>query len=99
MPQTLAQSQEKIKAFQLWHSTLFNTSSEGIEDDILRQTRPAVLLNLAATLVMSGIQGTIRKTFSADVLNNGLAYMLDPLLNWTLLGTVQHLLRDLRISK
>ncbi|KZV77474.1 hypothetical protein PENSPDRAFT_620949 [Peniophora sp. CONT] len=99
LPQSLAQHPERMKAIQLWYSTLFNANSEGIDDDILRQTRPAVLLDLAATLVVTGIQGSMRNNASADSLNNGLAYMLDPLLNWTLLGTVQYLLRDLRISK
>ncbi|VDB86514.1 unnamed protein product [Peniophora sp. CBMAI 1063] len=99
VPASLAQYPERTEACQRWHATLFNASSEGIDDDILRQTRPAVILELAATLVMIGIQGTIRKGISQEVMNNGLAYMLDPLLNWTLLGTVQHLLRDLRISK
>ena len=88
-----------MRTCHLWHNTLFNANSEGIDDDILRQTRPAVLFSLAATVVMAGIQGVIRKSLLMDVLNNGLAYMLDPLLNWTLLGTVQHLLRDLRLSK
>ena len=94
-PISLSQHPEWAKAVQRWHVTLFNANSEGIDDEILRQTRPSVLLHLAATIVMTGVQGAAREKILRDVLSNGLAYMLDPLLNWTLVGVIKALLRDI----
>ncbi|KAI0313725.1 mediator complex subunit Med5-domain-containing protein [Amylostereum chailletii] len=90
---------EYADAFGVWFKALFDKTSEGIEDGILRATRPKTLLALAATLSSNAITACAERRFDMDVLNNGIAYFLSPLLNWTLLGIVQALLRDIRNSR
>jgi len=79
----------------LWRKALFDQSSEGIEDSILRATKPKTLLKFAASLV------TITSNFCAErktdmaTLNNGISYFTGPLLNWTLVGVIKALMRDI----
>jgi len=90
---------EQKSTFTTWYKTLFDKNSEGIEDGVLRSTRPRALLELAATLCISGIVACANRRIDQEVLNNGLSYLLDPLLNWTLLGAVHALVRELRITR
>ncbi|KZT05944.1 uncharacterized protein LAESUDRAFT_726512 [Laetiporus sulphureus 93-53] len=83
---------EETNAFHAWYKALFDTSSEGIEDTILRNTRPRTLLRITATLFAHAITMCARRRIDKDVLNNGISYFLGVLLNWTLSGIVKSLL-------
>ncbi|KAF7799049.1 hypothetical protein EIP86_010279 [Pleurotus ostreatoroseus] len=89
-------SSEDIAAFNTWHKALFDSGSEGIEDSILRSTRPKNLLRIAATLVSHAIIQCAENKLDKDVLNNGISYFLSPLLNWTLVGVIKTLLLEVQ---
>ncbi|GBE78206.1 hypothetical protein SCP_0110890 [Sparassis crispa] len=86
---------EDLGAFNGWFKALFDINSEGIEDTILRATRPKTLLRISATLFCHAIGLCSERKMDKDVLNSGISYFLGPLLNWTLLGIVKALLAEI----
>jgi mediator of RNA polymerase II transcription subunit 5 len=105
---------ENAAAFTAWTKALFDSSSEGIEDTILRwatlilnrdiiplifrSTKPKTLLLISATLFSHAISARADRKMDADVLNNGVSYFTGPLLNWTLVGVIKTLLREIQMK-
>ncbi|KAH9937109.1 mediator complex subunit Med5-domain-containing protein [Fomitopsis serialis] len=87
---------EAAAEFQAWNKALFDKNSEGIEDSILRNTRPKTLLRITASLFAYAINMCLERKMEKEVLVNGIQYFLGNLLNWTLAGTVKWLLTDVR---
>ncbi|KAG6845781.1 hypothetical protein H0H87_003835 [Tephrocybe sp. NHM501043] len=92
-------STEENQAFTAWSKALFDSSSEGIEDSILRSTQPKVLLKISATLLLRAILAHMNKKIDKDTLNNGVSYFMGPLLSWTLVGIIKGLTRDILLQK
>ncbi|KAH8102457.1 hypothetical protein BXZ70DRAFT_986358 [Cristinia sonorae] len=90
---------EDAPTFNTWFKALFDSNSEGIEDTILRSTRPKILLHMAGTLFSHAIQQCTERKLDKEVMNNGFSYFLGPLLNWTLIGVVKVLLIEIQSSK
>ncbi|KAI0375369.1 hypothetical protein BV20DRAFT_265653 [Pilatotrama ljubarskyi] len=88
--------EEDQSAFNAWNKALFDPGSEGIEDTILRATRPKVLLRIAPTLFSHAISQCMERKMDKEVLNNGISYFLGPLLNWTLAGVIKFLLCEIQ---
>ncbi|KAK0198374.1 mediator complex subunit Med5-domain-containing protein [Armillaria mellea] len=88
-------SGEDTQAFNAWFKTLFDSGSEGIEDTILRSSRPKTLLKIASTLFSSAINARIDQKIDGDTLNNGISFFTGPLLSWTLVGVVRSLLQEI----
>ncbi|KAI0639768.1 mediator complex subunit Med5-domain-containing protein [Trametes polyzona] len=88
--------EEDLSAFSSWNKALFDPSSEGIEDTILRATRPKVLLKIAPALFSHAISQRMEGKMDKDVLSNGISYFLGPLLNWTLAGVIKFLLSEVQ---
>lgn len=63
---------------------------------IFRSTKPRTLLLISATLFSQAILARAAKKMDGDVLNNGVSYFTGPLLNWTLVGVVKALLREIQ---
>ncbi|KAI0788572.1 mediator complex subunit Med5-domain-containing protein [Abortiporus biennis] len=82
-------------AFTAWFKALFDNNSEGIDDAILRSTRPKTLLKISATLFCQAIQMCLDRKMEKETMSNGISYFLGPLLNWTLGGVVQVLLSEI----
>ncbi|KAJ7103448.1 mediator complex subunit Med5-domain-containing protein [Mycena belliarum] len=88
-------SEEDAIAFNAWYKALFDSSSEGIEDTILRSTQPKTLLRISPSLFSHAIQDA---NIDDDVLNNGISYFTGPLLRWTLVGVVLALTREIQLK-
>ncbi|KAJ6575197.1 mediator complex subunit Med5-domain-containing protein [Mycena capillaripes] len=88
-------SEEDTVAFSAWYKALFDSSSEGIEDTILRSTQPKTLLRISASLFSHAIKDP---NIDEDVLNNGISYFTGPLLRWTLVGVVQALTHEIQLK-
>ncbi|KAJ7225445.1 hypothetical protein GGX14DRAFT_348768 [Mycena pura] len=88
-------SSDDAVAFNAWYKALFDSSSEGIEDTILRSTKPKALLRISASLFSHAIKDP---NIDEDVLNNGISYFNGPLLRWTLVGVVQALTREIQLQ-
>ncbi|KAK7064160.1 mediator of RNA polymerase II transcription subunit 5 [Favolaschia claudopus] len=88
-------SGEDAVAFSAWYKALFDRSSEGIEDTILRSTQPKVLLRVSASLFSHAIKDA---NIDEEVLNNGISYFTGPLLRWTLVGVVQALMQEIQFK-
>ncbi|KAG6819446.1 hypothetical protein H0H93_011795, partial [Arthromyces matolae] len=88
-------SNEDGQAFAVWFKALFDNSSEGIEDNILRTTQPKVLLRISATLVFHAIKAHTQQKIDKETLMNGITYFVGPLLNWTLSGIIKALAREI----
>ncbi|THH30073.1 hypothetical protein EUX98_g4104 [Antrodiella citrinella] len=86
---------EDVPVFNAWFKALFDSNSEGIEDTILRSTRPKILLRLAGTLFSHAIQQCTDRKLDKDVMINGFSYFSGQLLNWTLIGVVKVLLTEI----
>ncbi|KAH6917313.1 mediator complex subunit Med5-domain-containing protein [Coprinopsis sp. MPI-PUGE-AT-0042] len=85
-------------AVAMWFKALFD-SNEGIEDSILRSTQPKLLLRISATLFAQAIKAASTKQIDGEVLLNGVSYFTEPLLNWTLVGVIKSLIRQIRLSR
>ncbi|KAI0080109.1 hypothetical protein K474DRAFT_395481 [Panus rudis PR-1116 ss-1] len=86
-------------AFKLWYKALFDKNSEGIDDNILRSTRPKTFLRIAGTLFSNAIRMCAMGKLDKDVLHNGVSFFTGytgTLLNWTLGGVIKVLLRELQ---
>ncbi|KAI0307798.1 hypothetical protein B0F90DRAFT_1813191 [Multifurca ochricompacta] len=90
---------EEARAFKTWFKALFDKNSEGIEDGVLRSTRPKTLLAIVATVFLSAVRAAAERKLDLDVLNNGISYFLGPLLGWTLPGIVLALVREIRLTR
>jgi mediator of RNA polymerase II transcription subunit 5 len=62
-----------------------------------RSTKPKVLCRIAAVLFSQAISACSVQKIDMDVLNNGVSYFLGPLLNWTLVGVVKALVREIQM--
>ncbi|TFK57207.1 hypothetical protein OE88DRAFT_1671027 [Heliocybe sulcata] len=89
-------AKEDLHSFNAWFKALFDSMSEGIEDTILRSTRPKVLLRLAPVLFLHAITLHTQGQMDKDVFNNGVSYFLGPLLHWTLVGVTRGLLNEIQ---
>jgi mediator of RNA polymerase II transcription subunit 5 len=63
-----------------------------------RSTRPKTLLRICSPLFLQAISAYAEHRIDGDVLNNGVAYFLGPLLNWTLVGVIKVLLQEIRLK-
>ncbi|KAJ7169957.1 hypothetical protein C8R46DRAFT_949420 [Mycena filopes] len=88
-------SGEDASAFHAWYKALFDSSSEGIEDTILRSTQPKTLLRISASLFSHAIKDV---NIDEDVLTNGISYFTGSLLRWTLVGVVQALTQEIQLK-
>ncbi|KAJ6519904.1 hypothetical protein C8R45DRAFT_40218 [Mycena sanguinolenta] len=88
-------SGEDAMAFNAWYKALFDRSSEGIEDTILRSTQPKILLRISASLFSHAIKDV---NIDDEVLNNGISYFTGSLLRWTLVGVVQALTQEIQLK-
>ncbi|KAJ7361657.1 hypothetical protein DFH08DRAFT_1074600 [Mycena albidolilacea] len=88
-------SGENAIAFSAWYKALFDRSSEGIEDTILRSTQPKILLRIAASLFSHAIKDA---NIDEEVLSNGISYFTGSLLRWTLVGVVQALIQEIQLK-
>ncbi|KAJ7487681.1 hypothetical protein B0H11DRAFT_1720623 [Mycena galericulata] len=88
-------SDQDTIAFNAWYKALFDSSSEGIEDTILRSTQPKTLLHISASLFSHAIKDD---NIDEDVLNNGISYFTGPILRWTLVGVVQALSQEIQMK-
>ncbi|KIJ68368.1 hypothetical protein HYDPIDRAFT_124791 [Hydnomerulius pinastri MD-312] len=82
--------------FAGWFKAIFDSSSEGIDDTILRSTKPKTLLQMSATLFSQACIARQEGRIDNDVLHNGISYFLGPLLNWTLVGVVHAMLFEVQ---
>ncbi|KAG6334298.1 hypothetical protein ID866_4795 [Astraeus odoratus] len=87
---------EAKSVFSGWFKAIFDSSSEGIDDIILRSTKPKILLQLSATLFSQACIARQDGRIDNDVLHNGISYFLGPLLNWTLVGVVHAMLFEVQ---
>ncbi|KAH8988871.1 hypothetical protein EDB92DRAFT_2089586 [Lactarius akahatsu] len=90
---------DETRALKTWFKALFDKNSEGIEDGVLRSTRPKTLLAVAATVFLTAVRVAAERKLDQDVLGNGISYFLGPLLAWTLPGIVLALVREIRLTK
>lgn len=86
-------------SFQAWFKALFDSNSEGIEDSILRSTQPKILLRISATLFSQAIKAVSAQKIDTETLLNGVSYFTGPLLNWTLVGVIKALVRDVQATR
>ncbi|KAH7883678.1 mediator complex subunit Med5-domain-containing protein [Phlebopus sp. FC_14] len=82
--------------FAGWFKALFDSSSEGIDDNILRSTKPKALLQMSPTLFSQACIARQEGRIDNDVLHNGISYFLGRLLNWTLVGVVHAMLFEVQ---
>ncbi|KAF8843987.1 hypothetical protein BDN67DRAFT_1066405 [Paxillus ammoniavirescens] len=87
---------EMKSVFTGWFKAIFDSSSEGIDDTILRSTKPKTLLHMSATLFSQACIARQEGRIDNDVLHNGISYFLGPLLNWTLVGVVHAMLFEVQ---
>lgn len=87
---------EDVRALSAWAKALFDSNSEGIEDTILRSTKPKQLLRIAASLFSNAIGLCMERKMDKELLNNGVSYFLGPLLSWTLTGVIKALLSEIQ---
>ncbi|KIY72821.1 hypothetical protein CYLTODRAFT_486057 [Cylindrobasidium torrendii FP15055 ss-10] len=85
-------------AFKTWFQTLFDSSSDGIEDGILRSSQPKILLQISASLIFAAIKAKDEHKIDNEVLNNGVSFFKEQLLNWTSLGILKALTREVHQS-
>ncbi|EIW86647.1 hypothetical protein CONPUDRAFT_141107, partial [Coniophora puteana RWD-64-598 SS2] len=86
---------ESVNAFSVWFKAIFDSNSEGIDDALLRSTKPEILLNISATLFSRSSQLLNEQKIERDVLHNGVSYFLGRLLNWTLVGVMRALVSEI----
>lgn len=88
----------ELLSFNGWFKAIFDSSSEGIEDTILRSTQPKTLLRISATLFSQAIKAASAQKIDKDVLFNGVSYFTGPLLNWTLVGVIKALSQEILLK-
>jgi mediator of RNA polymerase II transcription subunit 5 len=88
--------EQYVAAFGAWFKALFDPNSEGIGDALLRSTQPKVMLRIAPLIIENAINAFLTKKMDQEALNNGISFFVGPLLNWTLVGVVRYLARDIQ---
>ncbi|KAL9716176.1 hypothetical protein Ac2012v2_000621 [Leucoagaricus gongylophorus] len=88
-------SSDEANSFTAWFKALFDSNSEGIEDNIIRSTPLKLLLRLSTSLITQAL----RSKLDPDILSNGLSYFTSPLLNWTLFNVLRGVLKESESSK
>lgn len=97
--------------FASWVDALFDRSSEGIEDHLLRYvaqgdrlhglifrrrtTKPFTLFHLAPSLVSYAISAMHARMIDPEVWRTGLSFFQSELLNWTLIGVINGLTAEI----
>ncbi|KAH9944074.1 uncharacterized protein BXZ73DRAFT_87039 [Epithele typhae] len=90
---------EDVAAASAWTKALFDPSSDGIEDSILRSSDEAkTILKISPMIFTLAIYhtGDKDKKMDKEALNNGVSYFLGPVLNWTLAGVVRCMLVEIQ---
>ncbi|KAG1755207.1 mediator complex subunit Med5-domain-containing protein [Suillus paluster] len=88
-------SPEHKSAFVTWFKAIFDSSSEGIDDALLRTTKPQILLQISATLFSQAALARQEGRIDNDTLQTGMSYFLGPLLRWTLVGVIHAMLFEI----
>jgi len=81
--------------FAAWVNTIFDRSSEGIEEHLLRATKPAALFEFAPALVSYAITAMHTRMLDHDSSRGGLSYFQGTLLNWTLVPVINGLVAEI----
>ncbi|KAF9056240.1 hypothetical protein BJ165DRAFT_1522179 [Panaeolus papilionaceus] len=94
-------AQDDANTYNAWYKVLFDTNSEGIEDNIFRSTKLKVLLRIAPRLIANALTHTTGASQKMDkldkeVLFNGVSYFTEPLLNWTLVPVVRSIIKEIQ---
>ncbi|KAG1783872.1 mediator complex subunit Med5-domain-containing protein [Suillus placidus] len=88
-------SPEHKSAFVTWYKAIFDSNSEGIDDALLRTTKPQILLQISATLFSQAALARQENRLDNDTLQTGMSYFLGPLLRWTLVGVIHAMLFEI----
>ncbi|KAG2120988.1 mediator complex subunit Med5-domain-containing protein, partial [Suillus discolor] len=88
-------SLEHKSAFATWYKAIFDSNSEGIDDALLRTTKPQILLQISATLFSQAALARQESRLDNDTLQTGMSYFLGPLLRWTLVGVIHAMLFEI----
>ena len=72
-----------------WVKALFG--SQGIDDEIILSTSPAEFYRLTASIICQTTLATARGVLDVETLHSGLSYFAQPLLGWSLAGSVSWL--------
>lgn len=88
-------SPEHKSAFATWYKAIFDSNSEGIDDALLRTTKPQILLQISATLFSQAALARQENRIDNDTLQTGMSYFLGPLLQWTLVGVIHAMLFEI----
>lgn len=88
-------SPEHKSAFATWFKAIFDINSEGIDDALLRTTKPQILLQISATLFSQAALARQENRIDNDTLQTGMSYFLGPLLRWTLVGVIHAMLFEI----
>ncbi|KAG2044771.1 mediator complex subunit Med5-domain-containing protein [Suillus americanus] len=88
-------SPEHKSAFVTWYKAIFDSNSEGIDDALLRTTKPQILLQISATLFSQAALARQENRIDNDTLQTGMSYFLGPLLQWTLVGVIHAMLFEI----
>ncbi|KAG1761900.1 mediator complex subunit Med5-domain-containing protein [Suillus occidentalis] len=88
-------SPEHKSAFATWYKAIFDSNSEGIDDALLRTTKPQILLQISATLFSQAALARQENRLDNDTLQTGMSYFLGPLLRWTLVGVIHAMLFEI----
>lgn len=88
-------SLEHKSAFATWYKAIFDSNSEGIDDALLRTTKPQILLQISATLFSQAALARHESRLDNDTLQTGMSYFLGPLLRWTLVGVIHAMLFEI----
>ncbi|KAG8832618.1 mediator complex subunit, partial [Serendipita sp. 405] len=80
-------SSDEEAVYNDWHRALFDVTCDGVEDSLVRSRNPKILLKLAPVLMSEAISKCRSPGAGQDELaslRNGINYLQEPLLNWTL---------------
>ncbi|KAG8770272.1 mediator complex subunit, partial [Serendipita sp. 397] len=85
-------SSDEEAVYNDWHRALFDVTCDGVEDSLVRSRNPRILLKLAPVLMSEAISKCRSPGAGQDELaslRNGINYLQEPLLNWTLVGVIR----------
>lgn len=77
-----------------WISELFD--SDGIGDELIRDSPPRLLIKLAATLFDQAVTAAELGVIDVEMLRSGLSFFLQDLLSYTLPGVLTWIIQDIR---
>ncbi|PWN89161.1 Med5-domain-containing protein [Acaromyces ingoldii] len=78
-----------------WVTALYD--SDGISDELIRDSSPQFLLRMAPTLLSQSVHACISGVIDMDTLRGGLSYFLQDLLSFTLPGALRWLVSDIEL--